>query len=114
MCNSRFVYPQLIITKGTCGDQPPKLKAMKTKNWSVSSNGEDFDITVEYSGFIGKLIVKINEDKFILPNKNFTFLVGRKERLLLGEKMALLVIKPFGEADLVVDGKYLSTGEDYH
>ncbi len=83
------------------------------KEWTVSTEEGTLAVSVEYTLFLGKLTVTIGENTFPLPSKPLTVLLGRRESLMIDDKLAFLVIRPFGEADLVVGGKYLSTGEDY-
>ncbi len=83
------------------------------KQWNVNIDGENFAVAIELTPILGKLTVTVGEDRFPLPPKLLTCFFGRKERLMLGEKLALLVIKPFMRADIVVGGKYVESGEDY-
>ncbi len=83
------------------------------KQWNVTVDGEPYTVNIDLSGFLGRLTVTVNAEAFPLPPKFLTCLLGRKERLMLGEKLALLVIKPFMRADIVVGGKYVGSGEDY-
>lgn len=84
-----------------------------TKQWNVTVDGEPYTVGIEMTPILGKLTVTINGESFPLPPKFLTCLFGRKERLMLGEKLALLVIKPLMRADIVVGGKYVESGEDY-
>ena len=84
-----------------------------TKKWNVTVDGEDYAVAIELESFFGSLTVTVNGDTFPLTPKFLTVFTGRKERLMLGDKLALLVIKPFDCVDLVVGGKYVSTSEDY-
>ena len=83
------------------------------KQWNVTVDGEQYTVEIQLTPILGKLTVTINGDSFPLPPKFLTVLFGRKERLMLGEKLALLVIKPFMCADIVISGKYVESGEDY-
>ena len=83
------------------------------KQWNVTVDGEQYTVDIQLTPILGRLTVTINGDSFPLPPKFLTCLWGRKERLMLGEKLALLVIKPFLRADIVIGGKYVESGEDY-
>ena len=63
------------------------------KQWNVTVDGENYAVEIDLEGFLGKLTVTVNGDAFPLPPKFLTILFGRKERLMLGEKLALLVLK---------------------
>lgn len=83
------------------------------KQWNAEVEGEQYTVEIELSLFLGKLTVTVNGESFPLAPKFLTCLFGRKERFMLGDKLALLVIKPFMRADIVVGGKYVGSGEDY-
>lgn len=83
------------------------------KQWQTEVEGEQFTVEIELSFFLGKLTVTVNGESFPLTPKFLTGLFGRKERFMLGDKLALLVIKPFMRADIVVGGKYVGSGEMY-
>ena len=83
------------------------------KQWNVTVEEQAFTVGIELSPILGKLTVTVNEDVFPLAPKVLTCLFGRKERFMLGEKMAILVIKPFMKADIVVGGKFVDSGLDY-
>ncbi len=81
-------------------------KHMK-KEWNIPQDGENYAVTVEYTLFLGKMKVSVNDATYVLPNKFLTGLFGRKESFMLGEKLAILRIKPFGKAELTTaGGKY--------
>ena len=83
------------------------------KQWNVTVEGEAYTVEIDLSRFLGKLTVSVNGEAFPLTPKFLTCLFGRRERFMLGDKLALLVIKPFLRADIVVGGKYVSSGEMY-
>ena len=83
------------------------------KQWNATVDGESYTVEMELSPILGNLTVTINGDAFPLTPKFLTCLFGRKERFMLGDKLALLVIKPLLEADIVVGGKYVGSGKDY-
>lgn len=83
------------------------------KDWIVPTENGTLAVSATYTLWLGKLHVRVGTDDFILPPKFLTLLFGRRESFVVDDKLAFLVIRPFGEADLVIDGKYLSTGEAY-
>lgn len=83
------------------------------KQWNVTVEDEAYTVEIDLSWFLGKLTVSVNGEAFPLTPKFLTCLFGRRERFMLGDKLALLVIKPFLRADIVVGGKYVSSGEMY-
>lgn len=83
------------------------------KQWNVEIEGEQHLVAIECTPILGKLTVSIDDDVFPLAPKFLTCLFGRREQFLLGEKPALLIIKPFMKADIVVEGRYVESGEDY-
>ena len=83
------------------------------KQWNVTVEDEAYVVEIELSLFLGKLTVSVNGEAFPLTPKFLTCLFGRTERFMLGGKLALLVIKPFLRADIVVGGKYVGSGEMY-
>ncbi len=77
------------------------------KEWNITQDGENYAIVVTYTLFLGKMTVSVNDSNFVLPNKFLTGLFGRKESFMLGDKLAILLIKPFGKAELTTaGGKY--------
>ena len=83
------------------------------KQWNVEVEGEQNAVEMELSPILGKLTVTVNGEAFVLSPKFLTCLFGRKERFMLSGKLAILVIKPFMKADIVVGGKYVESGEAY-
>ena len=78
---------------------------MKKRYWSIPTEDGILPISVAYTGFTGKLTVSIGEDTFPLPPKFLMGLFGRKENFKVDDKLALLVIRPFGDAAIVVGGR---------
>ena len=77
------------------------------KEWNITQDGETYTVAVEYTRFLGKMKVSVNDSTFVLPNKFLTGLFGRKESFVLGEKLAILRVKPFGAVELTTaGGKY--------
>lgn len=77
---------------------------MTTKTWNVTVDEESYKVEVELDGFSGKLTVKINDEAFELPPKFLTVLTGRRENFKLGDKLAILDIKPFGKITVIANG----------
>lgn len=80
---------------------------MTNKQWNIVVDGENYKVEVEIEGFSGKLSVKINDEEFLLPPKALTIAVGRRENFKLGDKLAILNIKPFGKITVIVNGETL-------
>ena len=78
---------------------------MTTTVWNITVDEESHKVEVALEGFSGKLVVKIDEDTFELPPKFLTIFFGRREHFKLGDKLAILHIKPFGQVTVSVDGK---------
>ena len=77
------------------------------KEWNIAQDGENYAVSVEYTLFLGNMKVSVNDSTFVLPKKFLTGLFGRKESFMLGEKLAILRVKPFGKAELTTaGGKY--------
>ena len=77
------------------------------KEWNLMQDGENYAVSVEYTGFTGKMKVSVNDSTFVLPKKFLTGLFGRKESFMLGEKLAILRVKPLGKIELTTaGGKY--------
>ncbi len=77
------------------------------KEWTVPTEEGTLSVSADYTLFLGKLTVTVGEDTFPLPSKFLTVLFGRRESLVIDDKLALLIIRPFGEAELIVGGKPL-------
>lgn len=78
---------------------------MTSKHWNVSVDEESYKVEVELEGFSGKLSVKINGEVFELPPKLLTVVTGRRENFKLGDKLAILDIKPLCKITVVVNGE---------
>ncbi len=78
---------------------------MTNKLWNVNVDGESYKVEVELEGFSGKLSVKINDEAFELPPKLLTVVTGRRENFKLGDKLAILDIKPLCKITVVVNGE---------
>ena len=80
---------------------------MNTKEWNITQDGESHNIKVSYTLFLGKMSVTINDSEYTLPNRFLMGLFGRKENFVLGERLATLRVKPFGEIELITaKGKF--------
>ena len=80
---------------------------MTTKTWNVTVDEKNYKVDVELEGFSGKLTVRINDEEFVLPPKLLTIITGRRENFKLGDKLAILDIKPFGKIAVIVGGEPL-------
>lgn len=80
---------------------------MINKQWNVAVDGESYEVEAALEGFSGKLSVKINGEEFVLPPKALTIITGRRENFKLGDKLAVLDIKPLGKITVIVNGETL-------
>ena len=80
---------------------------MTNKKWNIAVDSESYDVEVALEGFSGKLSVKINDEEFTLPPKALTIITGRRENFKLGDKLAILDIKPMGKITIIVNGETL-------
>ena len=80
---------------------------MTTKTWNVTVDEENYTVEVALEAISGKLTVKINGDEFVLPPKPLTIITGRRENFKLGDKLAILSVKPFGKVTVIVGGETL-------
>lgn len=81
-------------------------EAMK-REWTVTQGEETYAVTTEYTLFLGKMKVSVNDSTYVLPQKLLTGLFGRKESFMLGDKLAILRVKPLGGIELITaGGKY--------
>ena len=80
---------------------------MKKRYWCIPTEEGDLPISVAYNSFTGKTSVSIGEDTFPLPPKFLMGLFGRKENFKVDDKLALLMIRPFGGAVITVGGRKL-------
>ena len=78
---------------------------MKKRYWSIPTEEGELAVSVAYNGFTGNMTVSIGEDTFPLPPKFLMGLFGRKENFKVDDKLALLVIRPFGGAMITVGGR---------
>ena len=78
---------------------------MISRKWDIVADGAMHTVEVELDSFSGKLEVKIDGDSFELPPKFLTFFTGRREQFTLGDKPAILKIKPFGRVTVISGGE---------
>ena len=56
--------------------------------------GERYSVDIKASPIIGRVTIKINDDKFVL--QSFPFRIGRCEPFMIGDKRCMLTITNFG------------------
>lgn len=78
---------------------------MVTRTWDIVADSAMHKVDIEFDSFSGKLSVTIDGDEFELPPKVLTFFTGRREQFTLGDKPAILKIKPFGKVSVIVGGQ---------
>jgi hypothetical protein len=78
---------------------------VKTYRWRVADGEEQHAVTCRLSRLRGKLLVTVDGDDYILPAGLLGLAAARREKLLLGEMKALLVLNRTGHASLTVEGK---------
>ena len=57
-----------------------------------------YSVSVSVNLLLGRTVVRINEDKFVL--KSFPFRVKRCEPFMIGEKRCMLIVTPSGKAKI--------------
>lgn len=78
---------------------------MKTYRWSVPDGETVHAVRCALSRLRGKLLVTVDGDEYTLPAGLFGLSAARREKLLLGELKALLVLDRAGHASLTVEGE---------
>ena len=78
---------------------------MVSRKWDIVADGAMHTVEIKLDSFSGKLEVTIDGDSFELPPKFMTFFSGRREQFTLGDKPAILKIKPFGIVTVIVGGE---------
>ena len=76
---------------------------MKTYRWRIPDGDAEHTVSCALS----RLRVAGDGDEFDLPAGLFGLSVARREKLLLGEQKALLVLDRAGHASLVVEGEQI-------
>ncbi|MBD8986782.1 MAG: hypothetical protein EGR02_06080 [Clostridiales bacterium] len=80
---------------------------MKTYRWRIPDGDAEHTVSCALSRLRGKLRVAVDGDEFDLPAGLFGLSVARREKLLLGEQKALLVLDRAGHASLAVEGEQI-------
>ena len=70
---------------------------MKTYRWRIPDGDAEHTVSCALSRLRGKLRVAVDGDEFDLPAGLFGLSVARREKLLLGEQKALLVLDRAGQ-----------------
>ena len=58
-------------------------------------DGERYSVDIRASAILGRVTIKINEDKFVL--RSFPFRIGRCEPFKIGDKRCMLTVTNFGK-----------------
>ncbi len=74
------------------------------RTWNITQDGESYTVTAVYTSILGKLTITIGESEYKLPSKFLAGLFGRREKFMLGDKLAVFHQKPFGSAVLITAG----------
>lgn len=72
-----------------------------TKSWTVTQDGENYTVIATYTSISGKLTIRVDDSEYSLPKKFLAGLFGRKENLMLGDKLAIFRQKPLSGAVLI-------------
>ena len=80
---------------------------MKTYRWRIPDGDAEHTVSCALFRLRGKLRVAVDGDEFDLPAGLFGLSVARREKLLLGEQKALLVLDRAGHASLAVEGEQI-------
>ena len=57
-------------------------------------NGVRYSVEIKASPIFGRVVIKINDDKFVL--RSFPFRIGRCEPFMIGDKRCMLTVTNFG------------------
>ena len=57
-------------------------------------DGERYSVEIKASALLGRVAIKINNDKFVL--RSFPFRIGRCEPFKIGDKPCMLTVSNFG------------------
>lgn len=88
---------------------------MKVYQWNPVCDGEVHTVILRFSRMTGRTLISIDGTEFNISRNPFYYLKERREIFRLAEeKQAILVIPPFGTPDIVVDRKFVGSGELYH
>ena len=58
-------------------------------------DGERYEVQIKASPLLGRVTIKINEDKFVL--RSMPFRIGRCEPFMIGDKRCMLTVSNFGK-----------------
>jgi hypothetical protein len=58
-------------------------------------DGERYSVDIKASALLGRVTIKINDDKFVL--RSFPFRIGRCEPFKIGDKRCMLTVSNFGK-----------------
>ena len=58
-------------------------------------DGERYSVDITASALLGRVTIKINDDKFVL--RSFPFRIGRCEPFKIGDKRCMLTVSNFGK-----------------
>ena len=57
-------------------------------------DGERYDVEIKASPILGRVTIKINDDRFVL--RSLPFRIGRCEPFKIGDKRCMLTVTNFG------------------
>ena len=60
--------------------------------------GERYEVEIKANALLGRVSMKINEDKFVL--RSFPFRIKRCEPFKIGEKKCMLTVTNFGKVKI--------------
>jgi hypothetical protein len=84
----------------------------KIKEWNIEIEGNNYNVVLERSIFLGKNKLYINEMQQELMNIPFQTYKGLDQPIYIGGKECRLVVLG-NRADIVIDGLYLDSGKPY-
>ena len=58
-------------------------------------DGERYEVQIKASALLGRVTIKINDDKFVL--RSMPFRIGRCEPFKIGDKRCMLTVSNFGK-----------------
>ena len=77
----------------------------KMQVWNVTLDEENHQVTCAFSRFLGRMVVTIDGDSFVMPCGPFGCKAARREPFRLGDYQAILAVDSRGRATLIVDGE---------
>lgn len=75
---------------------------MIKQKWTVTIDGEKHTVEYACSPFIGKTVLKVDEDSYTVKGKPFGIGIERNEMILIGDTQGMLSVKKGGKATLTV------------